>query len=201
MEKVYNFMCEICKNRDYSHGIEHMKNVYERSMIYTHELNLSEEFKNIVMIVSLLHDVADHKYDKNCELKLKLKEFLKRYEKHELIMSIIDDISFSKEYRKNTENTDEFWIKKYGEYAIVRNIVSDADKIEALGKSGLERCISYQKEKNPELNEQEIKKLVKQHAIDKLSFLYKYIRTEPGKKDAEIYQKEFNEELEKYLIS
>lgn len=199
MEEVYNFMIEMCKDREFSHGIEHMQNVYKRSIKYAEELNLPDEHKNLIMIVSLLHDVADHKYDKTGELEQKLKEFLKRYVNSELILSIIKDISFSKEYRENLENTNEYWIKKYGEYSIVRNIVSDADKIEAIGKSGLERCIAYQKEKNPELKELEIKKLVKQHANDKLSFLYKYIRTSPGQSDALIYQQEFDEELKKYL--
>lgn len=197
---IYEFMYEICKDREYSHGVEHSQNVYLRSMKYANELNLSNNLKELVKIISLLHDVADHKYDKNGELELKLMKFLEKYENSDLILSIIKDISFSKEYRENIDNKDDYWINKYGNYAIIRNIVSDADKIEALGKSGLNRCISYQKENNPNLNELEIKKLVKQHANEKLSFLYKYIRTEPGKKDAQIYQKDFDKELEKYLL-
>ena len=56
------------------------------------------------------------------------------------IISIIDNISFSKEYnlRKNNKT-----IELDENTMILRNIVSDADKIESVGKKGIERMIDF----------------------------------------------------------
>jgi len=60
--------------------------------------------------------------------------------------------------------------------------VSDADKIEALGEVGLNRCFCFTRASNPTLDENQIKSLVVQHAKDKLIKLKDhFIRTPKGK--------------------
>jgi HD superfamily phosphodiesterase len=94
----------------------------------------------IVIASSLLHDVADHKYITDINAKLQeVKQFLQQVttkENTDIIMDIIDNISFSKE--KNGT------LKDLGKYQILRDIVSDADKLEALGERGILRCYAYQ---------------------------------------------------------
>ena len=71
-------------------------------------------------------------------------------------------------------------------YEILRNIVSDADKIEALGEVGLERCFIYTREKNDSYTDEEVLADVRKHCEEKLLILRdKYIRTDPGKQLAE----------------
>ena len=43
-----------------------------------------------------------------------------------------------------------------GEYEILRDIVSDADKLEAIGEAGVMRCYQYQQEVHPSLSSEEV---------------------------------------------
>jgi len=80
----------------------------------------------------------------------------------------------------------------------VRNIVSDADKIEAIGLRGVIRCRDYVIEKNSKrLSDGTITKYVWHHARVKLLHLYKnYIHTDSGKKIA----KPLHEEMIKWFL-
>jgi uncharacterized protein len=65
---------------------------------------------------------------------------------------------------------------------LIRNIVSDADKIDALGKIGIERCFQYSKATNSDLSDEDYIKNVIKHCDEKLLLLLpKYIKTEIGK--------------------
>lgn len=70
-------------------------------------------------------------------------------------------------------------------------ILMDADRIEAIGKVGIERCIAYTRAKNPDADDEKINKKVKKHINEKLRYLWTtYIRTDIAKemgKDAHKY--------------
>uniref|UniRef100_A0A0G4GA36 HD domain-containing protein n=1 Tax=Chromera velia CCMP2878 TaxID=1169474 RepID=A0A0G4GA36_9ALVE len=146
-------------------------------------------------VVGWLHDVSDHKYS---EVK-SLRWFINRMEGllHSLgclpywgfVQDAIDRISFSREKRKGQEDWGQL-----GHWLIVRHIVSDADKIEALGEVGVERCVGYKlsRLRAEELREAEaavvsrVRKEVREHADEKLLLLKdQYIRTSVGRKLAE----------------
>jgi len=214
MENLYNllsnFVKEKCINRDNSHGWLHMKNVVENSLkIYNLECikgNIipSYEIKQLILIVAWLHDVADHKYDHNGYLRKELQIFLnKNFPKYtNLILNIVEHISFSKENDCLKKGIDLNWINILGEEGLlIRNIVSDADKLEALGKNGFERTCKYTEEVYKKKYAKNITydKLitnVKQHAQDKLLRLKnEFIHTISGKELAE----PLHEQL-KYMI-
>lgn len=194
--KCKQFVKYVCINRDESHGAKHMENVAINSITILSRMNidLNEKFMNILVLSSWLHDVNDHKYSNNY-LITQMFNFLKGLDfiddnDIQLVLNIIDNISFSKECRlkKKNINVEETWLNLLGEKGLlIRNIVSDADKLEALGKQGIERCIKYSKEyyknkygKNP--THDEIIMMVKNHANEKLLILKdEYIRTKPGK--------------------
>lgn len=68
----------------------------------------------------------------------------------------------------------------------VRNVVSDADKLEALGTVGLERCRHYQLELDPALSDAALYANVVQHCRDKLFRLSdEYMRTPAGMRAAQ----------------
>jgi len=165
--------------------------------------------KKDVMIVAWLHDVADHKYDFNGNLNTKVFDFLNDLTNHDeektrYYMNIIERISFSKENKCILMKQELDWMEVIGEKGCyVRNIVSDADKLEALGKSGLVRCIEYNRERyleehKVEVSNEELISEVRGHAKDKLLRLKDFfIRTEPGKKYAMVLHNELVNELGK----
>jgi HD superfamily phosphodiesterase len=140
------FVYNICKGRDESHGYSHMKQVMLNSMIIYHGERMNNPYiKNLCKVVAWLHDVADHKYDVNNQLENKVKCFLSKYfpEDSDLILNIIQRISYSKEVKNGRAD----WLAVLGEIGLaVRNIVSDADKLEAIGEIGINRCIQYSKD-------------------------------------------------------
>ena len=65
----------------------------------------------------------------------------------DLIHNIIKHISFTKEFNERQDNKDPLKMIKYFESdkeQLLRDIVSDADKIESLGHTGIIRIIQYQ---------------------------------------------------------
>ena len=202
----YNQLCsdfvkKTCIDRDESHGHHHMQTVFNNSL----QICLGEDITdpNIIKLVSIvawLHDVADHKYDKNGQLEQLVKDFLTTnfQPDAELIWNIITRISYSKEIKSKAD-----WELVLGsEGILIRNIVSDADKLEAIGKIGIERCIQYGAEHhrhkyNEEAPRELLLKHVNEHAKEKLLLLKDhFIYTSTGKKMAEPLHNEMVLELE-----
>ena len=161
-----NFVSETCKNRDESHGFHHMKTVANISLIIISYLSdITDKQKSIVIICAWLHDVNDHKYGNENEEILDQFLELNFSEYKTLILDIIKRVSFSFEKKNGRDN----WLDILGNDGfIVRNIVSDADKIEAIN---INRCYLYEKMKNPNFNEKEIWIRVIEHYNEKLVLL------------------------------
>ena len=68
----------------------------------------------------------------------------------------------------------------------MRDIVSDADKLEMLGLSGLKRIVEFEMFKNPKVKSDELKIILKKIYDEKISKLIEeeFIRTEPGREMA-----------------
>jgi uncharacterized protein len=194
------FVETTCGHRDPSHGYEHMKQVAKNSLVIFNKLNEStklstlskSKFVSLLLAISWLHDVADRKYDNDGTLKEKLVGFIQSiFEDPALFDLIINTIlrtsySFELNMIKNTGTVD--WFKVLGEDGtLLRDIVSDADKMEAIGAIGVLRCMTYNIEllkKSGIINPtfEELIGPVKIHAEEKLLKLKdNYIRTIPGK--------------------
>ena len=137
------------KMRDASHGYDHVYTVYNLSIKISNKLNIIKK-KDLLIIKcsALFHDVWDNKYISNekevISLKKELREDLKRINLSDSniddIYTIIDNISFTKEYNLNKLGE----ILYLGELNLLRDIVSDADKISSLGKDGIIRMFIYE---------------------------------------------------------
>lgn len=214
LTELKNFVCIKCEGRDQSHGDLHAKAVAKVSKQIYKELsgpNIDSEILKLVLTVAWLHDVADHKYFPTKEIFIEMKQWLSKYfipDDVQLIMNIIERISYSKENYAIVNNLKLDWIETIGELGIrIRDIVSDADKLEALGKNGLVRCCVFTKEAY-HLKTQKVipyEKLVRDvhtHAEEKLLRLAaEFIRTQPGKELAQPLHEELIQELDnlKYL--
>lgn len=161
-----SFVGAVCADRDASHGLEHMEIVTERSiLIYLmsnpsstpNELDEQRSALLRVIAVGMLHDVNDHKYDKDGSLGRRVEEFVLKIASRlrisespsmtpeEITVNIMNTtsaISYSKENKNGmrwfeSKLPSAVWVR-------VRDAVSDADKMEAIGISGLLRCYEYQ---------------------------------------------------------
>ena len=168
------------KDYDESHDFFHAQAVFENAMNILKEtpVNLPIDVEKIVTMAAYLHDVCDHKYKASHTKYFRMESFIGQYctpSEKMIINGIIKNVSFSKEKKGQLEDM--------GEYQILRNIVSDADKLEALGEVGLRRCIAYTRTLKPE---HQVREHVIQHCHDKLLHLKDdYIRTDAGKRMAE----------------
>ncbi|KAJ1431264.1 hypothetical protein B484DRAFT_347321, partial [Ochromonadaceae sp. CCMP2298] len=181
--------------RDDSHGLCHAEAVAANSEIILSKLAGSTgsiaadelpQMGKLVASVALLHDVSDHKYDPEGKMMGKMREILSSFfssEEVQLVMDIIERMSYSKENKAILKGLPLDWEEKLGpQGCLVRDIVSDADKLEAIGLIGVERCLEYTKETNPGFDERQCVEQLVAHSKEKLFRLKdEFIRTAPGK--------------------
>lgn len=241
-----HFVHVTCEGRGASHGLQHMNKVAEMSLLifFMNNACLEEANRQLyrIILVAMLHDVADHKYCKDGRLE----EAVSRYaleeccqlkalaadatltppftavpttivpeEEAELIMKCIGAISYSKENKRGMGwylGPDGISTEAWAE---VRHTVSDADKLEAIGESGMYRCYAYAVEsmkaerkdvipsaEEVDTLEKELVVHVEEHFHDKLNRLAtEFMRTEAGRALSEIRQTEMVEVLEKWKRS
>lgn len=136
---LINFVIESTKIFDDSHNHVHAMKVTQLAHIIMKSLR-QEYDERLLTYIAMLHDVCDHKYP-NSISKEELSKFITTNlsaENEPIIMKIIDNVSFSKEDKGLREVLPE----QYNDYLTA---VSDADKLEALGPVGLNRCIEFTK--------------------------------------------------------
>jgi hypothetical protein len=118
------------------------------------------------IISAWLHDAYDHKFDINGRCRRKTRQFLTDWmgaETADHLMLILESTSYTRENYHKRECYGELPIQELqtkqvnwrqilcnGKCAsdvcwheIIRNVVSDADKLEAIGKAGVYRCMRF----------------------------------------------------------
>lgn len=193
--KCHAFVGKVCADRDPTHGLQHMEEVttIALSLASLDEVEESRSATTIerIILIGMLHDVNDHKYDRDGTLDALVTHFVKDTCAEffptvdaSIPLQTISAISFSKE-KKNGKR----WFEAHlpAEWIRVRDLVSDADKMTAIGKDGLERCWHYNTERigheaAMRTKPSEMLKEVRDHAEEKLLRLTdEYIVTAAGK--------------------
>lgn len=159
---------------DDSHDVHHANSVFLNAvkicMADYPELCLERD-KRIITYACYLHDVCDHKYKEQSITEAELHEFIHSQlapDEAQIVIDIINNVSFSKEVKGKRQSLHQPYL----------DIVSDADRLEAIGHVGLERCIAFTKAMNKPYPEDVIT-----HCHEKLLRLYNegFIRTYTGK--------------------
>lgn len=179
LEALQNFVRTLCAGRDESHGYLHMKTVADLALQLARQENITnQKILDWVVMIGYLHDVNDHKYDHDGSLEVKMRYFLRGYfqpDEVNRILAIINLVSFSREnrYRQQFGHSPRSeWMEVLGEDGLlIRDLVSDADKLEALGEIGFRRCYQVTREMNPGVSELEIRRKMQEHFHDKLGRL------------------------------
>ena len=192
------------KGRDISHGYHHVLKVRDNALIISQKLNIKDSYQLLkIETAALFHDLWDKKYidAKSTEyetIKDKFHSELKKklYSNQEIqdIEIIINNVSLSREMELRKSN-NEFNLKHL---QLMRDIVSDADKLEMLGLSGIQRIIEFQMHKYPNTKSEELKTIVKEVYNTKISKLLddNYIKTEYGKEQARPLMQEMKNYIE-----
>jgi len=198
-DMLSEYVSEVCSNRDKSHGWEHMKVVAETAKMIVEKDFIDEPdyIYNQLMLdtitVAWLHDVADHKYDSDGKLTHNLMKWgCANIGGFVNILEIIKLVSYTSENSALKAGKPINYDEKLGKYyARVRHIVSDADKLEAIGTIGIERAILYTRHAHPDYTEEQIIIELKKHAEDKmLRLAEEFLRTETGKQLGKIKHEE-----------
>lgn len=186
LKDCLNLLNKYCESRDESHGSQHALRVFATSteIVEKSGYELTDREKCLMTAVAILHDFADHKYSEGTNLDKVLIEFLHKYfgkKDGQLIADMIERISFSKELKNKVLKKDLDWSTVIGERGIfIRNIVSDADKIDATGVVGLKRCIQYTTHMKQGISKKDLVFDVDKHIWEKLGILDQYCRTKHG---------------------
>ena len=196
-----DFVKDVCTGRDESHGHAHMKAVAEmtRHLIQEDHMDESGHLMLDAITVAWLHDVADHKYDKDGSLERRMDDFGRANNiwNYEEVKRVIKYVSYSSENKAILAGTPlDFTAILGAYYCQIRHIVSDADKLEAIGKIGIARALEYTREANPSFSEAQVIADVHKHAHEKLLRLAsEFIRTPLARKLAHEKHNEMIEEL------
>ena len=216
VDRVCYLVYQRVKSWDSSHDYQHASRVTKTIMTSCSELRptvegVSDEDVSLVAVVAgLAHDLIDPKYVADCDsaatqLRSELLECGMANELIDGVLLVIQNMSYSKEKRFGVDYA------KLGRWGEIRDIVSDADKIDALGQIGIHRCEEFARKLHAdrftrenddrgdcftrengeqsdrgissELDADTLRKEVVKHCHEKLLHLLpEYIRTEPGKR-------------------
>jgi hypothetical protein len=163
-------------NRAHHHGYQHAIEVATLSAKIGRKL-LPPLGVNLTRIVGILHDVGDYKVATGDD-QLRLSDMLLRTggpATRSLILNIIERVSFMREMRVGSED----WDSVLGDAVVIRNIVSDADKLMSLGVRGHKRLLLYNVE-----TQGDVLGAMDKVINDRLMRVPSFMRTEYGRKHA-----------------
>ena len=179
-----NLAYNLLKNRDISHGYIHALKVRDNALEIAKHLNIDDKVKLLkIETASLFHDLWDKKY-LNSERQEQSKKIFKRN---------LKDLKFNNKDIKDIEIiivnislSDEMKLRNLGHKISLKNlqemrdIVSDADKLEMLGQNGIDRIIQYEIFNRNNQNVENVKNEIVKVYDNKISKLLKdnYFKTD-----------------------
>ena len=166
---------------DPSHDYTHIQRVLELAKVIEARENSSgstiQYNSDVITLASLLHDVGDHKYlPEGQDGKTMVEHLLLRLNADAAlaleVQAIVNHVSYSQEVR-NPAKVQAF-LTKHPELAIVQ----DADRLDAIGATGIARFFVYHAQKGDTLDAAMVS------FPERLENLEKMMKTETGRKMA-----------------
>ncbi|QRV90257.1 HD domain-containing protein [Ceratobasidium sp. AG-Ba] len=145
-----NLMEETMKKYDPSHDALHVNRVRKTALALARSQNPQPDLL-VVELAALLHDVLDKKYVSAAEAAAPYAVFRPFFEsvashvnllsdgRAQLIVRIIENVSWTTEKKLRAENRLEQW----HDSCIELHCVQDADRLDAIGAFGILRCAAY----------------------------------------------------------
>jgi hypothetical protein len=201
-----DFVNTVCAGRSDTHGHAHMMAVAVMTRFIIQE-DFNDESGHLTLdaiTAAWLHDVADHKYDHDGTLEQKLDEFgTANIWNYKEIKNVIKYVSYSTEQKAILAGTPlNFPLILGAYYSQIRDIVSDADKLESIGVKGMERSLTYNTVTNPTFTHAQVISEVRKIYNEKLVKLAtQFIKTPTARDIALKEHKKMEEWLEVALRS
>ena len=163
IKALHDYLTIALAGYDESHDINHSYSVLGNAMqiVAEEHLVLTCDQLKIIQAATMVHDVPDHKYNKGAAAEAKKAELemvldglvdedghrMFSIEMRRVIIAIIENISWSHRganIRLNAnESLGELVLDKMLLNDKLRQIVEDADRLEAIGEGGIVRCRQY----------------------------------------------------------
>ena len=189
IDLTYNFAKKYHSQDNSGHDFEHIKRVYSNACLLLKQTPQCNEF--VVKMSALLHDVDDRKLGTDGNNTLK---FLQTLDMDEVIIKQILDTINAISFSKSGDNPNFLTVEM--------KLLSDADKLDAIGAIGICRAIMFGTSRNAKffdenifpqtnLTKDEYKDLTRtsnntiNHFFDKLLKLKDAMKTDIGKKEAQ----------------
>eukprot|EP00347_Sterkiella_histriomuscorum_P015342 403357383 len=182
---LIDFVKESTKHFDSSHNHEHAEKVYSNTMTIINSMYPNKDYdEELITFAALLHDVRDHKYPESIseeEMNMFIFEHVGEV-KGKQVLTVIENVSFSKEEKLRKSQNLSFHPDFPENLKPYLTALRDADRLEAIGQIGIERCVQFNVSHGYKYPED-----VVQHCYDKLLriFTEHFIVTEMGRKLAE----------------
>lgn len=158
---------------DYQHGLQVLDNAV--NILIGENIQLTDCEREILSCVMICHDIADYKFP--IDQRLSDDEIRRFYvseygtAKADLIQHIHANCSWSKRKESQPVSVDLF-LQASGQLLAdrdrLRKVLQDADWIESMGESGIQRCYSCQRRWHPDETEEQIKQRVCDYIEEKL---------------------------------
>jgi len=183
-------MCR--QGRDESHGLAHFHRVRKTSLdlVEQEQQRLSARELLLLQLAALSHDVLDHKYfpasaqgvrekeEMKSAMESTLRELPLTPEEVQDVCLISDNVSLSKELGGRLQETE---LLRRGLMRL-RDFVSDADKLDALGVGGLHRLAQFQasalRKEGKDASVHLTSEMLKQKAEELLVHRVQFLRTQ-----------------------
>mgnify|MGYP000072389280 CR=1 FL=1 len=190
--RILRKVVPLLSNLPYHHGLQHAKDVRKLAAeLARTDGIISQEAYSLMGIISINHDIYDHKTDPLGENKCHFNRILAETTSsilHKFIIDCIDRVSMSREMKHGSGD----WHILMPGGVLIRNYVSDADKLLSLGTEGYDRILDYNTEKlslrqRSLLSPQQARVLVNEvdHVVQfRMLEVPNYIRTPAAKKIA-----------------
>jgi HD superfamily phosphodiesterase len=191
VDSYTEWLASVTAERDLSHGLEHFLRVRDLAMELARETQQLGEKEVLVLELSALsHDLLDHKYVIPERVEELRKDMLEALQARAGLSSqealqvdlIASNVSLSKELRgelRTSELEDCCCLH-------LRNLVSDADKLDALGKRGLARLAQYQTHlsfgSSAMPTVESLRKVAEEHLLHRSKFLRTSAARERGRR-------------------
>lgn len=145
--KILRRTVPLLSDLPHHHGLQHARDVRKlAAKLARADGILSPEAYPLMGIISINHDVYDYKIDPNGDRKNHFNRILAETTSprlHKFIIDCIDRVSMSREMKYGSDD----WSLLTPGGVLIRNYVSDADKLLSLGTDGYQRILHYNIEK------------------------------------------------------